>query len=368
MKRFSDVANFPDTGSLTEIYLAEDSNILYVWDNANGYVVANIGGNAATATSATTAGSATTAATAAALNGTATLTAAAITSAGVGDAPGATTTVVEQGDGVFHKSIITLTSTPITLTDDAGVGQYGAVDVYNFPAGNVHILGAVLDADLTLAETWWANTAAGDVGIGTVAAASGDALATTEQNIVPTTAIAALVAQVGPITGQSTGVLITGAAGGADAVARLNIRIADDAAHMPDLVTNGAFTGDATGWTLGAGWAYGTNNVAATLSDAAMTQTPASPTILAGVSYILAFDVTASAGSVRASVGGTNGTVRSTSATFTETIVAGADGVLSFTGTGFTGTIDNVTLTPLTGTGTISGTATLVWTNLGDIA
>jgi hypothetical protein len=43
-----------------------------------------------------------------------------------------------------------------------------------------------------------------------------------------------------------------------------------------ELVTNGTFTGSATGWTLGTNWAYGTNNVVLTLDGATegdLTQT-----------------------------------------------------------------------------------------------
>jgi len=40
--------------------------------------------------------------------------------------------------------------------------------------------------------------------------------------------------------------------------------------------------------------------------------------------------------------------------------------VLAFTGTGFTGTIDNVVLTPLTGSGTVTGTVTVAWVSAGD--
>lgn len=283
----------------------------------------------------------------------------------VGTKNGGTVTVVEQGDGTIHKTILTLTGTPVTLTDDPGNGAYVGLKLYDFPAGNIVSIGASINADLTLSEAWWVDNIGGGVGVGSVATAVGTALTGTTQNIIASTAITA-AAQVAPLDTQSTGVGISGAAGGTDADLTLNIRINDSALHFPDLVTNGAFTGNATGWTLGAGWAYGTNNVAATLADTAMTQTPASPTILAGVSYKLVFDVTASAGSVIASVGGTNGTARSTSATFTETIIAGAGGVLSFTGTGFSGTIDNVVLTPLTGTGAITGTVTAVWSNAGD--
>lgn len=288
-----------------------------------------------------------------------------LTSAGVGAKNGGTVAVVEQGSGGVHKTILTLTGTPVVLTDDPGNGAYATVKLYDFPAGNIVTLGGSINADLTLSEAWWVDDKGGDVGLGTVATAVGTALVNSTQNIIASTATTS-AAQVSSLDTQSTGVGTSGAAGGADADITLNIRIDDDALHFPDLVTNGAFTGNATGWTLGAGWAYGTNSVDATLADAAMTQTPASPTVLAGIAYSLTFDATASAGTVTPSVGGTNGTPRSTSGTFTETIIAGSDGVLSFTGAGFTGTIDNVVLTPLTGSGAVTGTVTVVWTNTGD--
>jgi hypothetical protein len=39
-----------------------------------------------------------------------------------------------------------------------------------------------------------------------------------------------------------------------------------------ELITNGTFTGSATGWTLGSGWAYGSNNVASTNATATLSQ------------------------------------------------------------------------------------------------
>lgn len=291
-----------------------------------------------------------------------------ITTAGIGAKNGATVTAVENGDPVLHKTVLTLTATPITLTDEAGVGQYGGVKLYDFPAGNILVFGAVVDADITLTETWWVDTAEGDVGMGTIAPTGGDALATTEQNIIATTAVAALAAQVGPIDAQSAGVATLGAAGATDSDAYLNVRIDDNAAHMPDVVTNGAFGSD-TGWTKGTGW-----TIAAGVADCDGTQVAVSalaqtPTLVDGVTYKLTFTLTRSAGSVTPSVGGTAGTARSSAATFVENIVAGATDTLSFSASeDFVGTIDDVLLTPLTGTGTITGTVTLVWSNAGDIA
>lgn len=288
------------------------------------------------------------------------------TTSGIGAVNGATVSAVENGTAVIHKTTLTLTATPITLTDDAGVGQYGGVKIYDFPAGNIHVLGAVIDADITLSESWWVDTIAGDVGLGTTAVTNGDALATTEQNLIATTEIAALASQIGPINAQSTGSATTGAAGGTDSDLYLNIRIDDNSAHMPDVVTNGAFGSD-TGWTKGTGWTIAAGVADSDGSQSATSDLSQTPTLVDGVTYKLTFDLTHSAGSVTPIVGGTSGTARSSANTFTENIVAGATDTLVFRASeDFVGTIDNVTLTPITGSGTITGTVTVTWINAGD--
>lgn len=287
---------------------------------------------------------------------------------GVGAKSGATVSATEQGNTIVHLTTFTLAATPITLTDDAGVGQYGAVKLYDMPAGNIHVLGAVVDADLTLSQTWWKDTAEGDVGLGTTAVTNGDALATTEQNIIATAAVAAMTAQVGPINAQSTGSLTTQAAGTTDVDVYLNIRIDDDAAHMPDAVTNGGFATD-TNWTKGTGWTIGTSKASSDGSQSDVSDLSQNISAEAGTSYKVTYTTTRSAGTVRPVLGGTLGTVRSTANTFTETIVAGSDGILLFRADAdFVGSIDSVSATPLTGTGAISGTVALTWINLGDIA
>jgi hypothetical protein len=285
---------------------------------------------------------------------------------GVGTKSGSTVSVVEQSAGAIHKTILTLTATPITLTDDPGVGQYGSVKLYDFPAGNIVTLGASINADLTLAEAWWVDNTPGDVGLGTTAVTDGDALATTEQNIIVTTAIAALTAQVGPIDAQSTDVGTSATAGATDADITLNIRIDDSAAHMPDVVTNGAFATD-TDWTKGTGWTIGAGVADCDGTQADVSDLSQDVGAVEGVSYSVTYTVTRSAGTITPVLGGTSGTARSTADTFTETIVAGADGILLFLADAdFVGTIDDVSATPLTGTGTITGVVTVVWTNAGD--
>lgn len=59
-----------------------------------------------------------------------------------------------------------------------------------------------------------------------------------------------------------------------------------DFEYSEELVLNGDFLGSATGWTLGAGWTYGTNNVSHTGGISAMTQTIAT-TLITGQRYFL---------------------------------------------------------------------------------
>ena len=69
---------------------------------------------------------------------------------------------------------------------------------------------------------------------------------------------------------------------------------ASAASFGAELVTNGTFTGSATGWSLGTGWAYGTDNVTVN-ADAAgfLTQ---SVSVVSGTSYHLEFTAQLSAG------------------------------------------------------------------------
>lgn len=48
---------------------------------------------------------------------------------------------------------------------------------------------------------------------------------------------------------------------GAERLAMCSLTIAQDAVLGPQLITNGGFTGNADGWTLGTGWAYDDNDV-----------------------------------------------------------------------------------------------------------
>lgn len=111
------------------------------------------------------------------------------------------------------------------------------------------------------------------------------------------------------------------------------------------LQTNGTFASD-TAWTKGTGWTIGAGVATATGAISTAISQSTSSILIPGRAYTLKYDVTQSAGSITPLVGGTAGAARSTSATFTENIIAGiTDNLLSFTTAGFSGTIDNVTLT-----------------------
>lgn len=77
-------------------------------------------------------------------------------------------------------------------------------------------------------------------------------------------------------------------------------------------VTNGTFTGAATGWTLGAQWAYGSNKVAKVVGGVTTLSQLAAGMVSAPVAdeiYLLDFEVSGlSGGSIIPSIGGTAGT------------------------------------------------------------
>lgn len=129
-----------------------------------------------------------------------------------------------------------------------------------------------------------------------------------------------------------------------------------------EYVTNGTFASD-TGWTKGTGWTIAAGVATATGAISTSISQTTAITLIAGYTYTITYTVTRSVGSITPVLGGSIGTPRSTSATFTETIVAGSTQILAFTGTGFTGTIDNVSVTAwVLGTGWTTDGSTAIAT------
>ena len=149
-----------------------------------------------------------------------------------------TTTAVEYGNRVLHRTRITCTATPITITDDAGVAQYGGVQLYDFPAGMIMTLGATIDGSITTAVTGTIIAASeGDVALGTVTATTGATLTGTEADILQSVALTTAVSNVANSDAQSVATALTesgarwhdGTATAKDLF--LNFVIDDDATH-----------------------------------------------------------------------------------------------------------------------------------------
>jgi len=117
-----------------------------------------------------------------------------------------------------------------------------------------------------------------------------------------------------------------------------------------NLVTNGTFTGSATGWTLGDGWTYGTDNVVATAS-AAGTLTQAI-SVTSGRQYYIELTAQLSAAqnaALNVAIGAVLfGTIARTDITTAHTVAV----MLT---AGVTGSLDLAfSVTPFSGTGTIT--------------
>jgi len=163
----------------------------------------------------------------------------------VGAKNGATVTCQEYGGGIINKTVLTCTATPITVTDDAGVAQYGGVKVYDFPEGMLCIHGAVIDGSLT-GYASLIDTFDGDVALGTATASTGATLTSTEADILQSTPLTQAVGEVANCDSQSIATALTesgarwldGTATAKDMY--LNFVIDDNAAHGAGTAT---FTG-----------------------------------------------------------------------------------------------------------------------------
>lgn len=167
---------------------------------------------------------------------------------GVGAKNGSTVTAAEYGSGNYHETVLTLTATPVTVTDDAGQGQYGGTGkIYDFPAGHLCILGAIVDGNLTMGATGtFIDTYGSTCALGSVTATTGATLVSTEADILKSFAGTAAVAKVASIKGGPVATQITEAGalwydGHTTALdAFLNFVITDDATHTSG---TGTFTG-----------------------------------------------------------------------------------------------------------------------------
>lgn len=133
------------------------------------------------------------------------------------------------------------------------------------------------------------------------------------------------------ISGQGNHGIISGSGPGSEPV------VAD-----VEKITNGTFTGSATGWTLGTGWTYGSNKVTKTAGTPSDLEQDV--TVTAGNRYLTTYILTRTAGTMTPRLGGVDGTARSVAGYYSEEIVATTTGNLKFQGdASFAGTVDGVT-------------------------
>ena len=112
--------------------------------------------------------------------------------------PVANVTAEELSGGALRKTLLRVTNLPITVisvTTGAGVG---GSKIYDFPEGQLNVLGTVSDLSLVIAEADQADftdaTPAGDIGVGTLAPANADALGTDATDDNFSTAVALTMA------------------------------------------------------------------------------------------------------------------------------------------------------------------------------
>jgi hypothetical protein len=92
----------------------------------------------------------------------------------------------------------------LALTDEAGVVAYGSLQLLDLPAGLAAFIGAVADLAVTKSSAGVNADWDGDFGLGTAAASNNSTLASTEQDMIPTTATPQAVSGATTAKGIST--------------------------------------------------------------------------------------------------------------------------------------------------------------------
>lgn len=108
-------------------------------------------------------------------------------------------------------------------------------------------------------------------------------------------------------------------------------------------VSNGSFT-TSEGWTLGTGWSISTGAARKNVGTISAITQIASKELVEDAKYIVTFRVTRTSGNISASIGGgTAGTAINTSQVVTQTLTAGSTQVISFSGS-LVGSIDDISV------------------------
>lgn len=154
------------------------------------------------------------------------------TTDGIGAKNGTTVAAAEYGDGIVHKTVLTLTNCAVEMFDEEGVVAWGGTKIYDFPAGAIQILGAVVDMSATVSGNGINADFDGDCALGTtIATNANNALAGTEADILASFATNQAADSVAAVEGQGCSVVAASLNGVATAKDMYLNMLVDDADH-----------------------------------------------------------------------------------------------------------------------------------------
>lgn len=145
----------------------------------------------------------------------------------------------------FIQRILTFADTPLPLIDTAATVARCALKIFDFPEGQIKIIGSTVNLVLTKSAAGVNADWDGDFSLGTVAAAADATLTGTEANIIASTATPQAVAGVTTAKAiQAADVLLDGTATAVDVYLNVLVDDADqDVTTTPtNLIANGTIT------------------------------------------------------------------------------------------------------------------------------
>ena len=119
-----------------------------------------------------------------------------ITEDGIGAKNGSTVSVVENGDGVMHQTVLTCAAVPVSVVGASGVG-FGGAKIYTFPEGRILVLGVTASLKVDPLASNLEAADGGDYGIGTTIVSDADLGDTTDVDLCPATSIDPIGTAVG---------------------------------------------------------------------------------------------------------------------------------------------------------------------------
>ena len=118
--------------------------------------------------------------------------------------------VVKESHAQLHRTLLTFTAETITISDDAGVAQYGGLKIYDFPEAMLCVMGATLSGNLTTGVTGTIIAAFnGDVALGTATATTGATLVGTEADVLASTALTQGSSNIAAVSAVSVATVLT---------------------------------------------------------------------------------------------------------------------------------------------------------------